>query len=101
MQDRLNHYLIGYELKKKINIQWIADLRDPIARLNYLKRLNPTKRIVSNHIRFRDNIIMNADKVIVTSHSLRELYKKINSNIYTITNGFDKTSYISKLDNKF
>lgn len=94
-------HLIGYELKKKINIQWIADLRDPIARLNYLKRLNPTKRIISNHIRFRDNIIINADKVIVTSHSLRELYKKINSNIYTITNGFDKTSYISKLDNKF
>ena len=94
-------HLIGLELKRKLNINWISDFRDPWVNLNYLNRFHLLPFIKKYHKKLRDKVINNSDAVIVTSKRLKELYSEINSNIFLVTNGYDYSVTAIKLDKKF
>ena len=94
-------HLIGYKLKQKLNIKWIADFRDPWVNLNYLNRFHLLPIVKRYHKKLRDNVLINADSVIVTSEKLKNLYKKITPNICKITNGYDYENPKVDLDFKF
>ena len=94
-------HLIGLELKRKLHINWISDFRDPWVNLNYLNRFHLLPSTKKYHKKLRDNVINNSDAVIVTSNRLKELFSKINPNIFQVTNGYDFNKPAVKLDKKF
>ena len=94
-------HLIGYELKRKLNIKWISDFRDPWLHLNYLNRFHLLPFVKESHRKLRDKVLCNSDAVIVTSNRLKNLFSEINQNVYEITNGYDYKLQDEELDEKF
>lgn len=91
-------HLVGYNVKRKTNVKWIADFRDPWFNFFPFKQL-PMMQIVRNkHLRWENKCLLFADSVITTSPSLTKSYLKSNNNSYTITNGYE--SLIDPLPNK-
>jgi glycosyltransferase involved in cell wall biosynthesis len=102
--------LIGLKLKAKLDIKWIADLRDPWTDLFYINDFYPTKiakKINSNQER---KVLEKADNVFTVSPSLKELFATKSScinpdKIVTISNGFDAADFANinaeKSNNRF
>ena len=96
-------HLIGLNLKKQLNIKWIADFRDPWTKIDYFHHLPLTKSAVKKHHFLETEVLKNADAVLVVGNTMKENYSKYNKNTITITNGFDGEISDSKikLDAKF
>lgn len=83
-------HLIGLGLKQKMNINWIADFRDPWTNIGYHKKLRLTNTSIKKHEYLEKQVLQNADKLIVTSKSTKkEFAGKVNTKIEVITNGFE------------
>lgn len=96
-------HLIGLELKKKINIHWIADFRDPWTNIGYHKDLKLLKIAGKKHKKLEKLVLNTADKIIVTSPTTQKEFQELTKKtIYLITNGYD-VEYVEKkpLDQKF
>lgn len=96
-------HLIGLELQKSDNINWIADFRDPWTTIGYHKQLKLTKRSKKKHKALEKAVLQSANQVIVTSQVTKREFEEITDKpIHVITNGYDNMP-ISKqdLDNKF
>lgn len=96
-------HLIGLALKKDLNINWIADFRDPWTEIDYFHQLPLTKKAILKHLQLEQAVLKHADRVLVVGDTMKANYLKYNSNIHTITNGFDnfKQDTTSKLDKTF
>ena len=96
-------HLIGLNLKKQLNIKWIADFRDPWTEIDYFHQLPLTKRAIKKHHSLEAQVLKNADAVLVVGNTMKENYLKFNKNTITITNGFDGEISDAKieLDAKF
>jgi len=94
-------HLIGLELKRKFDIKWISDFRDPWVNLNYLNRFHLLSYSKKLHINLRNKVLINSDAVIVTSEKLKNLFLNITTNVFKITNGFDHINNEINLDEKF
>lgn len=94
-------HLIGLEIKRKTNIKWIADFRDPWVKLNYLNKFKLLQFVKNKHRKLRDEVLVSADSVIVTSQKLKNLFSEINPNVFKITNGYDFNYSKVNLDTKF
>lgn len=96
-------HLIGMQLKKELNIEWIADFRDPWTAIDYFHHLPLTKKAIEKHFYLEEKVVSNCSTVIVVGESMRKAYLKYNKNISTIPNGYDfdiDTSDVN-LDSKF
>jgi len=96
-------HLIGLGLKERLNIEWIADFRDPWTSIVYHKELKLSKKSTQKHKELEQKVLQTADKIIVTSPSLKTEFSQITSSpIQVITNGYD-VEQIEKqtLDKKF
>ena len=83
-------HLIGLKLKEKLNVKWISDFRDPWTSIGYHKKLKLTKASQRKHKKLESKVLKAADKVIVTSTTTKNEFKKITDQpIMVITNGFD------------
>lgn len=83
-------HLIGLNLKKKQNLKWIADFRDPWTTIHYHQSLRLTKKSEKKHIQLEKKVLDNATIVVVTSPSTKKEFQKISSTpIHVITNGYD------------
>lgn len=83
-------HLIGFNLKKKFNIKWMADFRDPWTQIGYHHKLKLTKSSRGKHEKLEKEVLKKADKVIVTSFSTRdEFQQKTSTEVKVVTNGFD------------
>lgn len=90
--------LIGLKLKQELNINWIADLRDPWTDIYYYKSMLHTNWAKSKDLNYERNVLEKSDKIVVVSESIRQLLKnkskKIKeSKIHVIPNGFDKDDF--------
>ena len=96
-------HLIGLNLKKQLNIKWIADFRDPWTEIDYFYQLPLTKKTIEKHHSLEKEVLENADTVLVVGNTMNEKYRKFNKNTITITNGFDgkPNEGVKKLDSKF
>lgn len=96
-------HLIGLQLKKSDNVQWVADFRDPWTTIGYHKQLKLTKAAQKKHKQLEKNVLQAADKVIVTSEVTKKGFSKITDKpISVITNGYDLLPSIkTNLDSKF
>jgi len=95
-------HLIGYHLKEKFNLKWIADFRDPWTSIGYHKKLRLTKASQKKHKTLEQLVLNGADKILVTSASTKREFESItNTPISVITNGYDGTYTETKLTSKF
>ena len=96
-------HLIGLELKRKLNIKWVADFRDPWTTIGYHKALKLSNFAANKHKEFEHKVLNSADLILVTSPTTRTEFKQITSKpIEVITNGFDVEKIGNQvLDKKF
>lgn len=85
-----NTWILGYLLKKRKKLKWVADIRDPFTD-GYMWPF-PTKLHWHCARKFEKWILSKADHVIVNTKTVKDLYvsrKFINSsNLSYITNGY-------------
>ena len=90
-------HLVGLKIKKKFDIKWIVDFRDPWSEIFYTK--NQFKFEISKKINqsLERKVLNSADKIITT---VGEKYHEIlqnkitnKKNIHGIYNGFDKINF--------
>jgi hypothetical protein len=81
--------LIGYYIKLKTNVKWIADFRDPWADFFPFKQLPMTNMLRAKHLKWEQKCLAYSDTVITTSPSLTKTYLETNNNSYTLTNGYE------------
>lgn len=87
-------HLIGLNLKKKTNIKWLADFRDPWTDIDYYDQLKLAKWANRKHHYLEKEVLQQADIVVSVSQSNKEqLGKKAKANIKVITNGFDDADF--------
>lgn len=95
-------HLIGLGLKKKYNIQWIADFRDPWTSIGYHKKLRLTTSSQQKHKALEKGVLLKADKIVVTSYTTKTEFEQITPKpIKVVTNGFDDDLQAVPLDSKF
>lgn len=96
-------HLIGLNLKKELNVNWIADFRDPWTTIGYHKALKLTKSSSKKHKNLEIKVMNTADTLLVTSPTTKKEFEVITHKpIHVITNGFDVEKVIKQpLDEKF
>jgi len=96
-------HLIGLKLKQQLNVKWIADFRDPWTEIDYFHQLPLSEKAKKKHHFLEEQVLKNADSVLVVGNTMKRKYDKFNSNVVTVTNGFDGEIVNSKieLDSKF
>ncbi|NUY79310.1 glycosyltransferase family 4 protein [Flavobacterium sp. MAH-1] len=96
-------HLIGYRLKKKLDLHWVADFRDPWTTIGYQKDLKLSTYSEYRHKKWERRILNAADQIVVTSGTTKHDFSQITKKpIEIITNGFDQEKVASvPLDHKF
>lgn len=96
-------HIIGLRLKKKLNINWIADFRDPWTTIGYHKQLKLTQAAKNKHKILESEVLNTADTIIVTSDVTKTEFQELtNKPIEVITNGYDiKKNNVNALDSQF
>ncbi|MFV9550981.1 glycosyltransferase [Algibacter sp. PT7-4] len=96
-------HLIGLQLKKRLDLKWIADFRDPWTTIGYHKQLKLTSKAKNKHKALENQVLNNSDQIIVTSFTTKEEFLNITSKpIAVITNGYDDEECVDfKMDTKF
>lgn len=64
-------HLIGLGLKRKLNIHWIADFRDPWSKWDVLDKLKVNVFTRRKHARLERKVLVKADKILTVSQHLR------------------------------
>lgn len=96
-------HLIGLELKRNLNLKWIADFRDPWTTIGYHKALKLSAYAEKKHKKLERAVLNTADLILVTSNTTKTEFLALTPKpIEVITNGYD-TEKIDRptLDEKF
>lgn len=88
-------HLIGAGLKKKLNVRWIADFRDPWTDIDFYSKLRLSAWADKKHHSLELKVLKTADHIVTVSPSwAEELQKKTDTPVSIIYNGFDPEDYI-------
>jgi len=82
-------HLIGLAIKKKHNIPWVADFRDPWTSVyynEYLPRIKRTKKLDKS---YEDHVLKTADSVVVVTDGMKKEFMDRSKSIDVVYNGFD------------
>ena len=84
-------HLIGLKLKKKLNIKWIADFRDPMSNWDVINDFKPLKHSIKKITCIEKSILKNSDIILVTNDNLaKEFSEEVNEDkIKVVDNGTD------------
>lgn len=96
-------HLIGLGLKKKLDLKWYADFRDPWTTIGYHKTLRLSAFAAKKHKKLESEVLNTADSIIVTSATTKTEFRALTTKpITVITNGYDVERIDSQtLDGKF
>jgi glycosyltransferase involved in cell wall biosynthesis len=89
-------HLIGYRLKKKTGIKWIADFRDPWTDIYYYKDLSHSMLAKWYDKKLEKKVLLSCDKIITVGNEIRDLLlskseKPLKCEV--ITNGYDHSDF--------
>ncbi|MEM1123459.1 MAG: glycosyltransferase [Bacteroidota bacterium] len=91
-------HLIALALKKKFQLPWVADFRDPWTKISYYDDLMLTPWADNKHKRLEKEVLTAADVATTVSWSCQQGFESIvPRKIEVITNGFDDTIQMPKL----
>ncbi len=82
-------HLIGLQLKKELNIKWVADFRDPWTDIDYFHQLPLTKTSKRRHFKLEKEVLKKADASLVIGKTMKKNYEDYSKNIHVVTNGYD------------
>jgi glycosyltransferase involved in cell wall biosynthesis len=83
--------MIGYHLKKKLKVSWLADFRDPWTNIDYYQQLKLGKRADRMHHKLEQAVLTKADAVTVVSPGMiRDFKAKVERDYFFIPNGYDE-----------
>jgi len=90
--------LIGLKLKQLININWIADLRDPWTDIYYYNQFKHTPLARNIDLKYERKMVENADLMITVSEDFKRLFvektrQHVAGKIMVIPNGFDEEDF--------
>ncbi len=98
-------HLIAMGLRKKFDIPWVADFRDPWTRISYYSELKLSAKADKKHKILEKLVLEKADEVMVVSEGMKIDFTEIHKRDYeVIHNGFDTEDIPStqiKPDRKF
>ena len=98
-------HMIAMDVKKDIDIPWIADFRDPWTKIDFYKKLKLTKWADRKHRELESQVISKSDKVVTVSWKWASDFKKeYERDVDVITNGYDEDDFKNikiDLNNKF
>ena len=87
-------HLIALGLKKKFDVPWIADFRDPWTDIDFYSKLKLTKWADKKHHKLELEVLLKADHVTtVSAGCANDLEKISNRKIEVINNGFDPLDF--------
>lgn len=87
-------HMIALDLKKKLNVPWVADFRDPWTNIDFYKDLMLTKLADYRHRMMERKVVRSADFVVTVTNQDRDDYIKLGAkNALTITNGYDDDDF--------
>ena len=88
-------HLIGLRLKrKKPDLRWVADFRDPWSRWDMLDHLQVGPLARRKHRRLERRVMQCADKVVTVSQNLAGSLSELGQReVEVITNGFDEADF--------
>jgi glycosyltransferase involved in cell wall biosynthesis len=87
-------HLIAMGLKKKLDIKWIADFRDPWTNIDFYKDLMLTKSADRKHHRLEREVLQTADEIISIGKTMATEFEEIRGRkVQVITNGFDADDF--------
>lgn len=96
-------HLIGLGLKRKNDIRWMVDFRDPWSKWDMLANFKLTSLAKRKHKNLELEVLTNADEVITVSQTWAAEFREIHKRKYhVITNGYDKADFrdVQKKENK-
>ena len=83
-------HLIALELKKTLNLPWIADFRDPWTEIDFYDELHLTRWADHKQHKLEHQVLTQADRVVTVSWNwARGLGRLGNRNVRIIQNGYD------------
>jgi glycosyltransferase involved in cell wall biosynthesis len=90
--------LIGLELKKSLNINWIADLRDPWTEIFYYNEFNHTNWAKRKDAFLEKTVLEKSDAIITVSDFIKQRFvsktlQPIAKKTFVISNGYDQTDF--------
>ncbi len=85
-------HLVGLKLKKKYNIKWIADFRDPWTKIDYLDEYNRWKITQKIDEKYEKKVYDLCDRFIYSNPLIIKNFKK-STKTYFLSNGYDKDDF--------
>ena len=90
--------LIGLELKKRFDIRWIADLRDPWTDIYYYNQFKHTALARKIDRNYERQVVEKADLLISVSEDVKRIFsekssQRIAAKTVVIPNGFDSDDF--------
>ncbi len=87
-------HLIALGLKKKLNIPWLADFRDPWTTIDFYHQLHLTRQADKKHHHLEKAVLSGADRVTIISRNCAlDLNSLFPRKYDVITNGFDPDDF--------
>jgi glycosyltransferase involved in cell wall biosynthesis len=93
--------LIGLKLKQKLNVRWIADLRDPWTDIYYYGQFRHTALARKVDQNLERKVIENADLLITVSDDVKRIFSgktdvPVTGKIAVVPNGFDEEDFLNQ-----
>ncbi|MCB0795623.1 MAG: glycosyltransferase [Flavobacteriales bacterium] len=83
-------HLIAMGLKRRMELPWIADFRDPWTNIDFYHQLKLTARADAKHRQLERDVLSEADLTLSVGWSMGEELKALGARrVEVITNGFD------------
>lgn len=87
-------HMIALGLKKKFDIPWIADFRDPWTDIDFYHKLKLTRWADKRHHKMEHEVLTKANHVVTVSPGCAaDLEKLVDRKITVINNGYDPLDY--------
>ena len=93
----VNH--VGYLLKKKFNLPWLADFQDPWTQVDYYNHFKISPWAHKRHRKMENQVFDNADLITIVSDSWKRDLQSIGAkNVEVIPLGFDPQDFNTKVE---
>ena len=99
-------HLIGLGLKKKFNLPWIADFRDPWTFIDFYDQLGLSKKADLKNRSLEQEVLLHANRIVTVSKSWAKEFEALSGrSVDVVFNGYDHQDFEYdnniKLDSEF
>ena len=92
-------HMIALGVKRKLDIPWLADFRDPWTNIDFYDQLMLTRWADAKHKRMEKQVLLNADAIDTVSWHWAEDFEKLcGRKVEVVTNGFDEEDFLKAED---